>query len=134
MTALGLTIVTKLRRMDPVSFLASIEDHEPRLRAMTHYLDDEGIIWYPSLKDCGKITQIRGNPNVAVCFYDSSGQLAPQTLYGRAEIIEDAKTAGQIYQHFAESIGAIVPAAPGSDNFVFIKITVQTSILNCYQN
>jgi len=133
MTALDLTIVTKLRRMDPVSFLASVEDHEPRLRAMTHYLNDEGIIWYPSLKDCGKIAQIRSNPKVAVCFYDSSGQLAPQTLYGRAEIIEDAETNRQIYRHFSESISAIVPAAPGSDNFVFIKITVQTSILNCYQ-
>lgn len=125
--------VSKLRRMDPVSFLASVENGEPRLRAMTHYVDDEGAIWYPSLKRCGKINQVKKTPPVAVCFYDSTGQLAPQTFYGRAQIIEDAEIAKRIYANFEPSIRTIVPALPGSDNFVFIKITAETAVLNRYK-
>jgi general stress protein 26 len=118
--------------MAPVSFLATLEVNQPRLRAMTHYVDDDLTIWYPSLKRSGKVKQIISNSKVAISFIDTTWCREPITVYGIAEIIEDQKVKEDLWQQYEESIKSIVPAVPTSDNFVIIKVTPRSIVNNRY--
>ena len=122
-----------IRRMAPVSFLATLEEGRPRLRAMTHYIDSDGIIWYPSIKRSGKVDQIRANPHAAVGFMDTTWGRAPVTVYGTADIIEDPEVKRRMAGCYGMDIRHIVPVDPSSENFVMIRITPQEIVDNRYE-
>ncbi|MFC1592107.1 pyridoxamine 5'-phosphate oxidase family protein [Thermodesulfobacteriota bacterium] len=124
--------LAKMHEMAPFSFLATAEGDQPCLRAMTHYIDEELHIWYPSVKDCGKVRQMLANPKVAVSFFYTTYGGPPLTVYGTAEIIEDETICREIWEHYGASIAGIVPEGPGSGNFVVIKITPGESVNNTY--
>ena len=125
-------LISVLRGMAAVSFLATVAGDQPRLRAMTHYIDEDMNIWYPSIRNCGKVAQITANPRVAVSFLDYAGSRPPITIYGTATITDDPSIIKALLQQYPPEILKVVPADPDSDNFVFIKITPTTSIDNTY--
>ena len=125
--------VEQLRRMAAMSFLATADGDQPCSRAMTHYIDNDGTIWYPTLLESAKVRQIAANPKVAVSFFDPQGRAAPVSVYGTAEIITDCVNCEHIWQGFGPSITKIVPAGPGSANFAFIKITPKSIVANTYR-
>ncbi len=125
--------IAAIKQMSPVSFLATVDGEQPRLRAMTHYVDANLTIWYPSLKRSGKVDQILANPHVAVSFLDAEQRRAPITVYGTADIIEDRQTIAAIYRQYEDTIQNIVPADPEGDNFVLIRVTSDTVVDNIYK-
>jgi general stress protein 26 len=122
-----------LHHMAAVSFLATVEGDQPCMRAMTHFIDADGVIWYPTLRHSAKVRQIEKNPKVVVSFFDPGGRSAPVSVYGIADIITDPDTLVAVWQCYDPSIQSIVPARPGSANFAFIKITPQRSVANTYR-
>lgn len=124
--------VARLRAMAPYSFLATIDAGQPRLRAMTHYIDDSCTIWYPSVRRCGKVDQIQRTPAVALSFFDPDGREPPCTVYGTADIVRDHALAEKLLPCFGPHITRIVPADPHSDNFVLIRVTPARSLPNVY--
>lgn len=126
------TQVARLRAMAPYSFLATVDAGQPRLRAMTHYIDETGTIWYPSVLQCGKINQIQRTPAVALSFFDPAGKAPPLTVYGRADIVRDRELTGRLLPCFGPHITRIVPADPQSDDFVLIRVTPARSLPNVY--
>jgi general stress protein 26 len=123
----------RLKCMADVSFLATVEGDQPCSRAMTHHIDSDNAIWYPTLLHTAKVRQIEANPRVVVSFFDSHSRSAPVSVYGTAEIITDPDTLENIWRCYDPSIHTIVPEGPGSANFAFIKITPQRSVANTYR-
>lgn len=123
----------QLRRMAAMSFLATAEGDQPCSRAMTHYIDTDGTIWYPTLLDSPKVRQIAANPKVAVSFFDPQGRTPPLSVCGTAEIITDCAGREHIWHSYGPAISRIVPAGPGSENFAFIKITPTGIVANTYR-
>ncbi|MBI3602673.1 MAG: pyridoxamine 5'-phosphate oxidase family protein [Candidatus Omnitrophica bacterium] len=51
-------------------FLATVEENQPHVRPMMPYLTEEGELLLALLGRSRTIPQIKGNPNVEVCFVD----------------------------------------------------------------
>lgn len=83
---------------NPVFFLSTVEDAEPRVRGMMLYKADEtGIVFHSGpFKDVYK--QIQKNPNVQMCFYDKEQNIQIR-VRGKLEITDDEKLKEEISSH-----------------------------------
>jgi uncharacterized pyridoxamine 5'-phosphate oxidase family protein len=83
---------------NPVIFLATMEDGEPRVRGMALYkADASGIVFHTGPhKDVYR--QIQKNPNVEMCFYDAAKNIQVR-VRGALEQIDDISFKEEIANH-----------------------------------
>ena len=88
--------IYKLMNENPVFYLATTEEDQPRVRGMLLFrADEEGIIFHTgSMKDVFK--QIEKNPKVELCFNGNGTQVR---VFGTLELVEDDKLKEEIYNH-----------------------------------
>ena len=90
--------IYELMRKNPVFHLATIDDGNPRCRAMLLYsADDNGIVFHTgAMKDVFK--QISKNPNVELCFNDYKNNVQIR-VSGKLEEVEDNAYKDKICAH-----------------------------------
>jgi len=64
----------------PVSFVASMEGGQPRVRAFLMWFSDEGGFYYHTVMAKNVYKQLKNNPNVDVCFYHSGGDMLARNM------------------------------------------------------
>lgn len=84
-------------RANEAGFLATVEDGEPRVRGMAHYITTDGRIIYHSgtMKDLSR--QIQGEPAVEMCVFDPASMLQVR-VRGKAVVLNDKALADEIIE------------------------------------
>ena len=82
----------KFANENPVCFLSTIENNEPRVRAVGFWYADQTGFYFQTGAIKEMVGQIRQNPNIEACFY-KPGANAGETLRvkGVAEFITDVE-------------------------------------------
>jgi uncharacterized pyridoxamine 5'-phosphate oxidase family protein len=83
---------------NPVLFLATVEETEPRVRGMLLYKADESGIIFHTGPHKDVYHQITKNPNVQICFYDATQNIQIR-VRGALEKIEDENLKEEIANH-----------------------------------
>lgn len=88
--------IFKLMNENPVFYLATTEDDQPKVRGMLLYRADEnGIIFHTSsAKDI--YSQIMKNPKVEMCFFSNGVQIR---VAGVLERITNPDICNEVYEH-----------------------------------
>ncbi len=74
---------------NPACYLATVEDDQPRVRAMLLVrADDSGLLFHAG-KDKKLLRQIKRNPQVEVCFINFNQGMQAR-ISGRAVLVDDA--------------------------------------------
>jgi pyridoxamine 5'-phosphate oxidase len=102
------------------SFLATVEDGEPRVRGMGHYrADDKGIVFHTGEgKDL--TTQIRKCPKAEMCIFDPETNVQVR-VRGDVEIFDDQSLKEEIVE--ARPFLKPVVEAVGYQAFVLFRLT-----------
>ncbi len=80
----------------------------------------DGDLWFFSDRDSCKVAQVSTTPKVNAAFSDSSSWVS---LYGTAEVVEDADKAEQLWN---DALKAWFPDGPTSPGVVLIKVHADT--------
>jgi pyridoxamine 5'-phosphate oxidase len=75
--------------------LATSENNKPHVRAMRMYRADEKGIIFQTVDGKDLPKQLKGNPNVEVCFYSSEKNLQVR-VSGKATLVEDVELKKEI--------------------------------------
>ncbi|MBC2581671.1 pyridoxamine 5'-phosphate oxidase family protein [Clostridium sp. DJ247] len=88
--------IFELMRKNPVFFLATVEEDQPRVRGMLLYkADDNGIVFHTGImKDV--YGQVVKNPKVELCFNGNGTQVR---VSGELEIVDDNNLKDEISEH-----------------------------------
>lgn len=88
--------ILQLLNENPVFYLATVEENQPRVRGMLLFRADEnGIIFHTSAeKDVAK--QIKENPRAELCFSANGRQIR---VTGQLKQVDDNKLIEEIYAH-----------------------------------
>lgn len=78
-------------RNNPVCFLATMDGDQPRVRAFLFWFADETGFYFQTLAPKDVFLQIKANPKVEVCFFNSGDLMTVRTLRitGKAEIVDN---------------------------------------------
>jgi pyridoxamine 5'-phosphate oxidase len=80
--------ILKLLNSNQVSYLATVEDGEPRVRGMAHYrADDQGILYHTG-KSKDLVAQLRKCPKAEVCVFDAQSGVQVR-VRGSVEFVDD---------------------------------------------
>lgn len=81
---------------NPVFYLATVEENQPRVRGMLLFrADKDGIVFHTaSTKEL--YTQVKKNPNVELCFNGKGKQIR---ITGKVEEVQDPFLRQEIFQH-----------------------------------
>ncbi|MDH7578976.1 MAG: pyridoxamine 5'-phosphate oxidase family protein [Bacillota bacterium] len=87
-----------LMNQNPVFFLATADDNQPRVRGMLLYKADEsGIVFHTgAMKDVYK--QVMKNPKVELCFNDFKRNIQVR-VSGELEVVDDNNLKDEILEH-----------------------------------
>lgn len=104
-------------RANQVSYLATVENGEPRVRGMAHYVTKDGRIVYHTgkMKDLGM--QLAGDPIVETVAFDSKTQVR---INARAKTVNDSALIEEVFAErpFLKQIAEAI----GVDNLVFVEL------------
>lgn len=109
---------------NPIFFLATTEDNQPRVRGMLLYkADKDGILFHTSkIKDI--YSQVEKNNKVELCF---NGQNMQIRISGELEVVDDIKLKDEISDHpsrkFLKSWKESVEVEEFYNNFVVFRLT-----------
>ena len=113
---------------NPVFYLATCSNNEPRVRAMRVYRADErGIMFNTSTsKELDK--QLRVNPAIEMCFYDDVDDLQIR-FRGKAELVED----DQVKEQIVDELPALRPWIEGNEENSLSVWTLRKGSLKVWQ-
>lgn len=104
------------------------EDGKPHAREMDPFEPDENmVIWFGTNPKTRKVQQIKGNPNVAVFYYDSKS-VSYVSINGTAELVNDPKLKQKYWKDYWERYYA----DPEKD-YILIKVVPERLELISYQ-
>ncbi|MCL2390561.1 MAG: pyridoxamine 5'-phosphate oxidase family protein [Endomicrobia bacterium] len=108
--------IFKILNENPVFYLATSENGQPRVRGMLLYkADDRGIIFHVgTYKDLYK--QLQNNPKAELCFYDTKNNIQIR-VSGAIEETNDNNLKEEILAHPSREFLRQMKAAAGADNF-----------------
>lgn len=78
---------------NPVSFIASMEGEQPRVRAFLMWFADESGFYYHTGTAKSVYRQLKNNPHVEICFYHVGGDMMARNMMrvaGEVEFLDDA--------------------------------------------
>lgn len=79
-------------KSNPVCFLATTENDQPRVRALLMFFADESGFYFGTLSPKNMAKQLHINPKVEVCFYNNPSDLSQSMqmrLTGEIEFVND---------------------------------------------
>lgn len=82
----------KFTNENPICYLATVEEDQPRVRALGFWFADETGFYFQTgaMKDF--YHQLRRNPKTEVCFYKHEGMIGTMLrIAGKVEFIDDIK-------------------------------------------
>ncbi len=94
------------------------EDGQPRARTVDAFAPDEDfVVWVATRPNTRKVTQIHGNPNVTLYYFDSERKNYV-TIMGEALLVDDEATKRRLRR--PADTDKLYPAFP--DDYLLIKI------------
>jgi general stress protein 26 len=104
------------------------EDGKPHAREMDPFAPEENwTIWFGTNPGTRKVQQIKGNPNVAVFYYDSKS-VSYVSINGTAELVDDPKLKQKYWKDYWDRYYA----DPEKD-YILIKVVPERLELISYQ-
>ena len=79
---------------NPVCFLATADGDQPRVRPVLLFFANEEGFYFVLLSPKDMFKQLKTNPKVEVCFYNSAADLSlakSMRITGRMEVVQDAE-------------------------------------------
>ena len=74
---------------NPICFLASTEDNQPRVRALGFWFADESGFYFQTATVKEFSTQLKNNPKTEVCFYKHDGMIGQMLrIAGEVEFVD----------------------------------------------
>lgn len=88
-------------KSNPVCFLATTENDQPRVRALLMFFADESGFYFGTLSPKNMAKQLHINPKVEVCFYNNPSDLSQSMqmrLTGEIEFVNDPALKHRIHE------------------------------------
>jgi pyridoxamine 5'-phosphate oxidase len=77
---------------NPICFLATVEDNQPRVRALGFWYADKTGFYFQTSTTKNFYRHLKENPNTEVCFYRHEHEIGPMLrITGKAEFLNDRK-------------------------------------------
>jgi pyridoxamine 5'-phosphate oxidase len=77
---------------NPICFLATIEDDQPRVRAIGFWFADKSGFYFQTSTTKNFYRHLKQNPNTEVCFYEHKDLVGTMLrITGKVEFIDDLK-------------------------------------------
>lgn len=96
---------------NPICYLATVENDQPRVRALGFWFADETGFYFQSSTVKEFTGQLKKNPKTEACFYKHEGMLGTMLrIAGKVEFIEDIKLKERVLadRPFLKSFGLTV--------------------------
>jgi pyridoxamine 5'-phosphate oxidase len=82
----------KFSNENPICYLATVENDQPRVRALGFWFADETGFYFQTSSIKEIPNQLKNNANTEVCFYKHEGMIGTMLrISGKAEFVYDAK-------------------------------------------
>jgi len=91
----------KFANENPVCFLATCENNQPRVRGVMIWFADNSGFYFAILSTKNMSTQLHKNPNVEICFYNNPAELGnakSMRLTGKIEFLDDLVLKKKAYE------------------------------------
>jgi uncharacterized pyridoxamine 5'-phosphate oxidase family protein len=112
----------KFANENPISFLATVEGRQPRVRGFQLWYADKSGLYYSSAAGKDVIKQLKANPKVEVCFFNpKSKDMQQMRITGTVEFIDDIEMKKKLLdaRPFLKQAG-LTPENPG---LILFKVT-----------
>lgn len=77
---------------NPICFLATVEDNQPRVRALGFWFADKTGFYFQTSTTKNFYRHLKQNPNTEVCFYKHKELIGTMLrITGKAEFLDDVK-------------------------------------------
>lgn len=97
---MDITDCAKFASENPVTYIATVDGDQPRVRAFAMWFADETGFYYHTGTPKRVYQQLRENPNVELCFYAPGEQGAGRMMRvsGKAEFLEEKALEERLYR------------------------------------
>ena len=101
---------------NPVCYIATVEDGQPRVRAFLMWFADETGFYFHTGTPKSVYKQLKGNPTVEICFYNPdippSGKM--MRVAGKVEFLDDLALKTRLFEErpFLKTLGTGKPEDP----------------------
>ena len=115
----------KFANENPVGFLATVDNRQPRVRGFQLWYADKTGLYYSSAAAKDICKQMKTNPKVEVCFFNSkSKEMQQMRVTGTVEFINDIEMKKKLLdaRPFLKQAG-LTPENPGLILFKIVKCT-----------
>ncbi len=112
----------KFANENPISFLATLEGDQPRVRGFQLWYADKSGLYYSSAAAKDIIKQLKANPKVEVCFFSSKNKdMQQMRVTGTVEFVKDIEMKKKLLdaRPFLKQAG-LTPENPG---LILLKVT-----------
>lgn len=88
----------KFTNENPVCYIATVEDNQPRVRAFGFWFADETGFYFQTSTIKEIVNQLKNNPKTEVCFYKHEGMIGTMLrISGEVEFIDDIKLKEKVF-------------------------------------
>ena len=115
----------KFANENPIGFLATVDDKQPRVRGFQLWYADKSGLYYSSAAGKDIYKQLKTNPKVEVCFFNpKSKDMQQMRVTGTVEFINDIEMKKKLLdaRPFLKQAG-LTPENPGLILFKVAKCT-----------
>jgi pyridoxamine 5'-phosphate oxidase len=94
----------KFATENPVCYLATADEDQPRVRTMPLWFADESGFYFIPLAPKEVTKQLQKNPKIEVCFFNNAGDPAnwkQMRVTGKVEFLDDEETLEKAYENRA---------------------------------
>jgi uncharacterized pyridoxamine 5'-phosphate oxidase family protein len=111
----------KFSNNNPICFLATVEDDQPRVRALGFWFSDDTGFYFQTSSIKEFPHQLMKNPKTEICFYKNEGIIGTMLrITGKVEFVDDIKLKEKalIDRPFLKSFGVTID----SPNLILFRI------------
>jgi uncharacterized pyridoxamine 5'-phosphate oxidase family protein len=91
----------KFANENPVSFIATMDGEQPRVRAFLMWFADESGFYYHTGTAKSVYRQLKNNPNVEICFYRAGEDMMAKNMMrvtGEVEFLDNARLRARLLE------------------------------------
>ncbi len=113
----------KFAKENPISFVATLEGNQPRVRGFQLWRADKTGLYYSTIASKDVVKQLTANPKVEICFFDPKSKDMKQIrITGTAQLVNDVEMKKQLIadRPFLKTAG-LTPESPA---IVIIKVAM----------
>ena len=112
----------KFATENPVTYIATAEGDQPRVRAFAMWFADQTGFYYHTGTPKSICQQLKKNPKVELCFYKpGEGAGTMMRVAGKVEFLEDAALEGRLFQD-RPWVKDLMKAAPENARLAMFRV------------